>query len=82
MIDLEAAKLAHRSLQSVWVLVSAGGPDSVSDDVAAMGSKLAESIASEDLETCAEVMEDVRVWLATSAGVVLARLEHVFRQRK
>jgi hypothetical protein len=80
-MDLEAAKTAHRSLQSVWVLVTAGGQDAVSNDVAAMGKALGDAIKSDDLAACEEAMAHVRVWLTTSAGVVLARLEHVFRER-
>ncbi|MCP4445214.1 MAG: hypothetical protein GY811_07720 [Myxococcales bacterium] len=82
MTTLEVAKTAHRSLQSVWVLVSANHADAVSDDVAAMGKKLGDAIAREDAAACADAMEEVRVWLSTSAGVVLARLEHVFRKRE
>jgi hypothetical protein len=80
-MNLEAAKTAHRSLQSVWVLVTAGGQDAVSNDVAAMGKALGDAIALGDTVACEKAMADVRVWLATSAGVVLARLEHVFRER-
>mgnify|MGYP001828393195 CR=1 FL=1 len=80
-MDLEAAKVAHRSLQSVWVIVTAGGTDAVSEDVAAMGTKLSDAIAREDLAACAIAVDEIRSWLATSAGVVLARLEHVFRKR-
>ena len=80
-MDLEAAKTAHRSLQSVWVLVTAGGQDAVSKDVATMGKALGDAIAANDLVACERAMANVRVWLATSAGVVLARLEHVFLER-
>ena len=81
MTTLADAKTAHRSLQSVWVLVSAYHDDAVASDVAAMGSRLRQAIDDGDLATCDLVMADVRSWLATSAGVVLARLEHVFRER-
>ncbi len=80
-MNIEAAKRAHKSLQSVWVLVSANGPDAVSDDVAKMGKALGDAIAREDIEAARAAMGTVRVWLATSAGVVLARLEHVFREQ-
>ncbi len=80
-MDLEAAKTAHRSLQSVWVLVTANGQDAVSDDVAAMGKELGDAIAQGDIAGCEKAMANVRIWLTTSAGVVLARLEHVFRER-
>lgn len=80
-MHLEAAKRAHKSLQSVWILVSASGPDAVSNDVAKMGKALGDAIAREDIEAATAAMAAVRVWLATSAGVVLARLEHTFRER-
>jgi len=78
---LDAAKLAHRSLQAVWIIVSAGHEDAVADEVAAMGTKLSDAIERRDQADCKAATEEVRSWLTTSAGVVLGRLEHVFRQR-
>lgn len=80
-MNLDAARTAHRVLQSVWLIVSASQSDAVASDVAAMGEKLRDAIAREDVRACDEAIAEVRVWLATSAGVVLARLEHVFREQ-
>lgn len=52
--------------------------DAVAKDVEAMGKRLGEAIESQDMQACAEVVEEVRAWLQNSAGVVLSRLQYVF----
>ena len=80
MITHEAAKRAHRCLQSVWVIVSASHDDAVAAEVAAMGKRLSTAIESNDLVACARSVEEVRAWLCTSAGVVVSRLQYVFEE--
>lgn len=79
-MTLEAAERAHRVLRSVWVIVSAMHNDAVAKDVEAMGKRLSDAIAAQDMAACAESVEEIRVWLSTSAGVVTSRLQFVFEK--
>jgi hypothetical protein len=75
------ARRAHRVLQSVWVIVSARQDDAVAADVARMGDRLRRALDARDWPEAAASVAEVRAWLATMAGVVTARLTHVFDGR-
>jgi hypothetical protein len=74
----QEAERAHRCLRSVWVIVSAMNDDAVAKDVEAMGKNLGSAIEAKDWQSAEKAIEEVRAWLATSAGVVLSRLQFVF----
>lgn len=77
-MTLEEARRAHRCLQSVWVIVSSQHDDAVAADVAVMGQKLSAAIEARDLRACESAVQTIRTWLTSSAGVVVARLQHIF----
>ena len=79
-MTLESARRAHRCLQSVWVIVSSEHNDAVAKDVAALGQRLSAAIEAGDLRACEASIHEVRVWLSTSAGVVVSRLQYVFEK--
>ncbi len=79
-MTLEQARRAHRCLQSVWVIVSSEHDDAVAHDVAALGRRLSTAIEAKDLAACEAAVVEVRSWLASSAGVVVSRLQYVFEK--
>ena len=67
-----------RVLRAIWVLVSARVRDDLGRQVAELGEKLQAARDAEDWQACREVLDDVRQWLATMAGVVTSRMTRVF----
>lgn len=78
MLSENEARRAHRCMQAVWLIVSARHDDALAKDVARLGEKLKSAIDHADWQAAHRAREEIRSWLSVSAGVVLARLQHVF----
>lgn len=77
----DRAELALEALRACWTIVSAQHRDAVADNIERMGAALSAALEAENWELCEEVIGEARVHLHQFGGVLMARCEHVFRER-
>tara|TARA_R110002073_G_scaffold322027_3_gene498462 strand:- start:2965 stop:3219 length:255 start_codon:yes stop_codon:yes gene_type:complete len=75
------AELALETLRACWVIVSAQRRDAVGDHLERMGKELACALKKEDWDACDAVIGAARAEMQQFGGVLMARCEHLFRER-
>ena len=75
------AEQALTALRACWTIVSAQYRDAVSDNIERMGAQLSAAIEADDWDACEQVIDEARAHMQQFGGVLMARCEHLFRER-